>query len=1027
LVCVAVAALASTAFGADDYWQVDSSGYWDVGANWSLGTPASGERVYIGYSPYAYTGLTTTLRTGDYSLAALFSKDAFSMTGGSLLLSSTSQTSQLSDGFTLSGGVFGGASTVSISGGFVWMGGALDGSGTINAYGAGTWGAGGSLALQSTEALCNYGTVDWKGSALSLDSGARLLNESGATIAASAGSLMTGGTFANYGTFTSSSMGTATLLDVVLTNSSTLQSTAGTLELESLAGYSNTGHIQANGATAVVGFNGGSYSLTKLGNVTAINGGQIDWGAVLNCGGSTLDLSRFGAAGSFVVANGTISDATITHPELLRVANYSSLTLDEVTCNSPIDFYVGNASIPSGVSRGTVTIQDGTSLQLSGDHTIDYDLRVAPATSNDNIISEGTGSIVVASVGAIDVDSSVCFNQYTNTDNTSFVNNGTFNVGLGGAADFLSYGSMSFVNNGSIQCVGTAGSANQSLAVDYCVTALQTDQIWNAGTMTVQGGLVELYGGGDTKFRNTGTISVTDGGRVKLMQSDGAAWIGSIVWSNEGILKADGSGSGFDIGNTITTAGLGNITLTNGATLAFRCGELNNTNSVFDPETYGPAGTVLVQSGEIHGGTILHSNEILCQTFDDGGAQFDDTVLQGGLNLTNGGLAEISGGTQVDGSVNMDRGAYFELRYGNPVLDFTINCGKTAGATKEVLDLYGYTDAADQNEIGPTGAIIGAYCGISSEMLTNEGLISAQNSADTMSVWTFYDFTNEGTLAAKDGATLDLGTEVQGSVTNVSGGTLSGGTYEVGANGKILLKNLNVVTNAATILLSGANSNLEDQKGADGLRNFAVNQGTFGISSGRNFAASGGFTNTGTVQISNGSIFTASSLEQSAGTIEVDGTLTVPTFLLDGGLLSGSGQIVGTVQNSGSLRPGDSPGILTVQGDYHQAQGGALDIVIGGSSISGLYSRLAVTGGAYLDGDLDISVLNGVQLQRGETFEILTASGGTFGQFSGINDPADWQIQYGNGFVDVKSVVPEPATFLTLAAGVAALLRRRRK
>jgi hypothetical protein len=312
-------------------------------------------------------------------------------------------------------------------------------------------------------------------------------------------------------------------------------------------------------------------------------------------------------------------------------------------------------------------------------------------------------------------------------------------------------------------------------------------------------------------------------------------------------------------------------------------------------------------------------------------------------------------------------------------------------------------------------------------MLTNEGLISAQNSADTMSVWTFYDFTNEGTLAAKDGATLDLGTEVQGSVTNVSGGTLSGGTYEVGANGKILLKNLNVVTNAATILLSGANSNLEDQKGADGLRNFAVNQGTFGISSGRNFAASGGFTNTGTVQISNGSIFTASSLEQSAGTIEVDGTLTVPTFLLDGGLLSGSGQIVGTVQNSGSLRPGDSPGILTVQGDYHQAQGGALDIVIGGSSISGLYSRLAVTGGAYLDGDLDISVLNGVQLQRGETFEILTASGGTFGQFSGINDPADWQIQYGNGFVDVKSVVPEPATFLTLAAGVAALLRRRRK
>jgi len=55
------------------------------------------------------------------------------------------------------------------------------------------------------------------------------------------------------------------------------------------------------------------------------------------------------------------------------------------------------------------------------------------------------------------------------------------------------------------------------------------------------------------------------------------------------------------------------------------------------------------------------------------------------------------------------------------------------------------------------------------------------------------------------------------------------------------------------------------------------------------------------------------------GSTKVDGTLIATEVDLNGGLLSGTGQIQADVYNNGGiLAPGDSPGTITIAGNYHQ-------------------------------------------------------------------------------------------------------------
>src|SRR4029450_12889147 len=96
----------------------------------------------------------------------------------------------------------------------------------------------------------------------------------------------------------------------------------------------------------------------------------------------------------------------------------------------------------------------------------------------------------------------------------------------------------------------------------------------------------------------------------------------------------------------------------------------------------------------------------------------------------------------------------------------------------------------------------------------------------------------------------------------------------------------------------------------------------------------------------------------NTGTLQVDGSIaSANTFVNLGGALAGIGTIGGNLFNSGVVSPGDSPGTLTVKGNYIQNATGTLRIEIGGLALP-QHDLLRVTGNATLNGALQLVLIN---------------------------------------------------------------------
>ncbi|MHB9078475.1 MAG: PEP-CTERM sorting domain-containing protein [Pirellulaceae bacterium] len=156
--------------------------------------------------------------------------------------------------------------------------------------------------------------------------------------------------------------------------------------------------------------------------------------------------------------------------------------------------------------------------------------------------------------------------------------------------------------------------------------------------------------------------------------------------------------------------------------------------------------------------------------------------------------------------------------------------------------------------------------------------------------------------------------------------------------------------------------------------------------------------------------------------------------LKQGGSLTGNGTINGDVVTNGVITPGQSPGKLTVLGDYQQLADGLLKIELAGYTFGTEFDLLEVGGMATLGGTLEISLLGGFQPTPTDTFDFLTA-----GSIEGTFD----KLLFGGGTVDVNyltsgvrlsnfhlSEVPEPSSMVLLVMGLLGMLaytRHRRR
>jgi hypothetical protein len=112
-------------------------------------------------------------------------------------------------------------------------------------------------------------------------------------------------------------------------------------------------------------------------------------------------------------------------------------------------------------------------------------------------------------------------------------------------------------------------------------------------------------------------------------------------------------------------------------------------------------------------------------------------------------------------------------------------------------------------------------------------------------------------------------------------------------------------------------------------------------------------------------------------TVSDNATVQAATVVIGSqGEVHGDGNIIGNVENSGLVSPGNSPGSLTIEGDYLQGIAGTLELEFAGLG-STQHDRLIVTGNAMLDGDVVLKFINQFAPQQGQQFEFLTVSGTT--------------------------------------------------
>nr|WP_090374452.1 FG-GAP-like repeat-containing protein [Dyadobacter sp. SG02]SEI59214.1 Por secretion system C-terminal sorting domain-containing protein [Dyadobacter sp. SG02] len=166
----------------------------------------------------------------------------------------------------------------------------------------------------------------------------------------------------------------------------------------------------------------------------------------------------------------------------------------------------------------------------------------------------------------------------------------------------------------------------------------------------------------------------------------------------------------------------------------------------------------------------------------------------------------------------------------------------------------------------------------------------------------------------------------------------------------------------------------------------------------------------------------------SANNVNNAGILDTGTGLLfTTGTFTGNGEVKGNgnilyanFTNTGTVSPGNSPGILTFTGDFSNT--GAINIELGGTATITGYDQLFVTGTLTAGGTINVSLINGFAPALGDEFTIIDA-GALSGTFPTINLPSVapkiWETTYdaSNGTLKLKVVNdPMPVTLVHFEA-----------
>ncbi|MBS1704497.1 MAG: PEP-CTERM sorting domain-containing protein [Armatimonadetes bacterium] len=432
-----------------------------------------------------------------------------------------------------------------------------------------------------------------------------------------------------------------------------------------------------------------------------------------------------------------------------------------------------------------------------------------------------------------------------------------------------------------------------------------------------------------------------------------------------------------------------------------------------------------------------------------GNTRFNNRVRVGGevqlnsSNLTFAGGGESSGSIFAQGSSNVSfASGEFDLNDGSKLFGSmsvdgaTVNANnksKIVGTIDILTGIFNYRSGADTSA--------------SKYVVRNDGTLNVQSGSLQISDFSDnWDAQNRvlsgGKIHVFDGATLTFG--MAGVITNRANVWLSGQNANFNIfsqrNGDTSALGSLRENGGDITLENGANASIEDSVNNTGTFNLnaasvtwgggVTNSGQVGMRNGSTGDSGDNVNNTGTFLVGASTLTINGDYNQTAGrtTLEDNGTITAHNFNIIGGEFSGTGNLDSSVNNTGTMSPGQSPGKVKITGDYLQGATGKMILEIAGTMDSD-FDQIKVLGQGHLNGSLTVRFLGGFKAKEGQSWQMLTFDGGLFGQFSSVtfeNANVPLALSYGPNSLRINAV-PEPASIAAIGVGLAVLVRRRRR
>lgn len=456
---------------------------------------------------------------------------------------------------------------------------------------------------------------------------------------------------------------------------------------------------------------------------------------------------------------------------------------------------------------------------------------------------------------------------------------------------------------------------------------------------------------------------------------------------------------------TLDIDGIADITIADGF-----FGVLNNTGSAaiiaddVSGQINNSSGTTLVRANNIAGINATASN---------GTVQFDAKSATG--LLVDGVTTELQtsgeGDIVVVDAIAVANGSTLNIRNGGRQINFN-----------DVLENNGTISIVENGNVAPNQDD-GIHW-----TLDNRGSVSVKGKVS-------------GSITNTASGSINMNGINEGIIDNTAGGQLNITYLE--NNSQVQSDNISttgdVINNATgTIQVAGTYT----QNGGSLLTNGQVTTDSMIINNGSVAIRSNS-------EEADGSLHVTNDLVQNGGSLDIGGDLFANVVEINGGtaVLTGSGTIHANTINGGLIGPGNSPGSLSIDGNYTQSADGTLLIEVGGLLAGTQFDVLDITGDAYLDGILDVDLYDlGSGLfspSINDSFDILTA-GSIYGSFDllmldVLGEGLAWELSYLTdeiGSTDVlrlnvvgASVVPVPAAVWLFGSGLIGLIgvaRRKR-